>query len=423
MSLPAERNATPQATIPPSLQEALQGACGELSAAVSATKSLICEKHIRDLRARVAPASSLDDDSALDDLPQVIDALAAAYGADDGGVELAMLGPGHASARDGQGFSVEDMFEEYALLTRFLQEHVTAHLRRPLNERENAALRGSMQALLVTTMKSFQAQREARLQLEVTALGHFLSSLAHDLRNEINGVMISMQSLEERGQQLLQILQAASATSAAPAVQEVAGLLGEVNVCHRDMESTVSAMTQLLEAERLRHPVMLHRREVALLPLMQGVVRSAARADRGSRPDRSHAVERIKIACPADAVLWTDPDLLGTVLVNFIGNAVKYAPEGEIHFTASLLPERRYAISVSDQGPGIAESKLEKLFEKFARGRGASAGGLGLGLFIARRAADLLEGKIRVESEPGHGSRFTLELSAAAPPSTAGIAG
>jgi signal transduction histidine kinase len=403
-------------TILASLRETLAGGYADLSAAVSAAKTAVCAHHVPELRAKIAPARPLDDDSALDDLPGVIDALAKAFAVEDGLVELVMLGPAHASARDGQGFSLEEIFEEYVLFSRSLYRHVIAHLRRPLEEREQAALRGGMDVLLATTMKSFHAQRQARLQLEVTALGHFLSSLAHDLRNEINGVMTSMQALEERGQQLLQMLQVPSATEEAPVVREVADLLGDVNACHSGMQSTVVAMTQLLEAERLRHPVTLDQREVALLPLMNGVVRSASRADRGSRPDQSHAVERIKVSCPDDLVLWTDPDLLGTVLVNLIGNAVKHAPHGEIRFTASLFPDRRCEIAVSDQGPGIPESTIEKLFEKFARGRQASAKGLGLGLFIARRAADLLDGRIHAESTVGRGSCFTLELFSAASP-------
>jgi signal transduction histidine kinase len=110
--------------------------------------------------------------------------------------------------------------------------------------------------------------------------------------------------------------------------------------------------------------------------------------------------------------VWTDPDLLGTVLTNLVGNAVKYAPEKEIYFTATMAAGERCRIEVRDQGPGIPAKHMEKLFDKFERGARSDTGGLGLGLFIARRAADLLGAKIVAESELGRGSTFIIELPA-----------
>jgi signal transduction histidine kinase len=399
------------ATIIPQVQGVLQAAHPRLAKAIVEVLDAVCRRHIKEVRQQFAAAARLDDETALDDLPDVLRGMARVFRSEDGLAPLSLLGPGHASARAGQGFSLLDVFGEYVLLRRSLHENVVEYLGGPLEPSEREALQSAMDAMLATTLNSFSAQREARLKLETTALGHFLSSLAHDLRNEIGGVTLSMRALEENGLEVQKALTSVTEKAGSRAIQELGSLLRDVSSCRDTMESTVSAMTRLLEAERLRNKVVLHQRGVALLQLMQGIAHSAARSYRSAghiNPTRT--AERIKVACPDGLVVWTDPDLLGTVLVNLLGNAVKYAPEKEIHFTASLTSDQHCRIEVHDQGPGIAAKHIEKLFDKFERGARSDSGGLGLGLFIARRAADLLGAKIFAESEVGRGSTFIIQL-------------
>ena len=112
----------------------------------------------------------------------------------------------------------------------------------------------------------------------------------------------------------------------------------------------------------------------------------------------------------------TDAWLLVRILTNLLGNAVEYTQQGKI----SLSGQRRGSdldVSVADTGIGIPTDKLEIIFEKFQRLE-ATAGltrpgiGLGLGLAISREFARLLGGDIRVESELGKGSTFTLTIPA-----------
>lgn len=98
------------------------------------------------------------------------------------------------------------------------------------------------------------------------------------------------------------------------------------------------------------------------------------------------------------------------ILVNLIGNAVRYAPEDtQVRIVTESTPgEAR--ISVIDQGPGVAVADRERIFEKFERLGRDDAGGSGLGLYISRRLARAMQGDIRIGGTPGEGARFTLSL-------------
>ncbi|MEO6153714.1 MAG: ATP-binding protein [Croceibacterium sp.] len=100
------------------------------------------------------------------------------------------------------------------------------------------------------------------------------------------------------------------------------------------------------------------------------------------------------------------------VLLNLLGNAIRYTPEGS---PVSLRVERaggRVRCVVADQGPGLSEADQARVFEKFERLGRSGDGGSGLGLYISRRLARAMGGDLTVDSAPGEGARFTLELPA-----------
>lgn len=100
------------------------------------------------------------------------------------------------------------------------------------------------------------------------------------------------------------------------------------------------------------------------------------------------------------------------IMVNLIGNAVRYSPEGGVvTVTAMRLDDRAEAV-VADQGKGIALADQARIFEKFERVDPSEPGGNGLGLYIARRLARAMGGDLTVDSAPGDGARFTLTLPA-----------
>ena len=107
------------------------------------------------------------------------------------------------------------------------------------------------------------------------------------------------------------------------------------------------------------------------------------------------------------------PHLLGQLLDNLLENACKYsAPGTPIHVSLERDGDR-IAMAVQDQGPGLPPEELPHIFEPFyrtAEARRLGQSGVGLGLAVVRRIADVLGGTIDVTSEPGRGSRFVLHL-------------
>lgn len=122
---------------------------------------------------------------------------------------------------------------------------------------------------------------------------------------------------------------------------------------------------------------------------------------------------------PPTLEVWADPDRLEQVLINLIDNAVKYSPADSIvRIRAEFLPEddSRVRISVKDQGQGIPQELLPKIFTKFYRVETPlkqEVEGTGLGLYITKSLTTAMGGDIIAESETGKGSTFTVILPAA----------
>ncbi len=100
------------------------------------------------------------------------------------------------------------------------------------------------------------------------------------------------------------------------------------------------------------------------------------------------------------------------ILVNLVGNAVRYSPSGGV---VTVSVDREGRVTVADAGKGIDAADQARIFDKFERVDALEPGGSGLGLYIARRLARTMGGDIVVESAPGQGARFTLRLPADAP--------
>ncbi len=124
----------------------------------------------------------------------------------------------------------------------------------------------------------------------------------------------------------------------------------------------------------------------------------------------------VRIDVPdADETMPVTGDFTRTlqILVNLIGNAVRYTPEGGQVWVRVEREGDLALVVVADQGKGIASEDQERIFGKFERVDPAEPGGTGLGLYIARRLARAMGGDIGVDSAPGQGARFTLTLPAA----------
>jgi signal transduction histidine kinase len=128
----------------------------------------------------------------------------------------------------------------------------------------------------------------------------------------------------------------------------------------------------------------------------------------------------LEVPRPIPEVIETDLVRARQILLNLVGNALKFTPQGGVRVVVRLdeheHSDHRYlCIDVIDTGIGIAPRELARIFEPFSQADGSSTrryGGTGLGLTISKRLALLLGGDVEARSEPGQGSTFTLRLYA-----------
>ncbi|MBI3516230.1 MAG: hypothetical protein HY060_19535 [Proteobacteria bacterium] len=111
----------------------------------------------------------------------------------------------------------------------------------------------------------------------------------------------------------------------------------------------------------------------------------------------------------SSARVRTDPDMVLTILINLVGNAIKYTDRGRV-LVGCRRRAGRLIIEVHDTGVGIAADHLPAIFEEFRRVEPQRRAGYGLGLSIVRQSVELLGHRVRVRSTVGRGSCFAIEL-------------
>jgi len=187
-------------------------------------------------------------------------------------------------------------------------------------------------------------------------------------------------------------------------------------------EYQASLATILAEAERLGRVadqlLMLARAESgALATQMQHVELSGMVAD-AVRLWSPLALERgVTLSGDGDSLgrVRGDPDLLRRLLDNLLDNAIRHAPGPGAVRVSGRRVDRGWELAVADSGPGVPGAARASIFDRFARAdtaRGRETGGAGLGLALCRAIAELHQGSIRVEGEPGGGARFVVVLPA-----------
>ena len=121
----------------------------------------------------------------------------------------------------------------------------------------------------------------------------------------------------------------------------------------------------------------------------------------------------LRLDAPRDVTITCDAGKLRQVVVNLIDNAIKYSPDGGVVTVAVAARPEAVTITVADEGLGIPADARERIFEKFVRldpGMRRGVGGSGLGLYISRELVERMGGALRVSSNGGNGSAFTVEL-------------
>lgn len=216
----------------------------------------------------------------------------------------------------------------------------------------------------------------------------FLSMVTHDIKGPLTVILGYTELLSDPDDP--------------PSPAMLTDTLGRVRESGEQIHALVSNFVEFSRIEAGRHVV--DRRPVDLVEVLSRLVQHhAPRA-------RRKGVELTLDEAPMPEIEGDRPQI-ERVLVNLLGNAIKYTPRGGRIRVHARHDGHAVAISVQDTGPGIGAEDLPAIFEKYRRAPAAHrVDGVGLGLFIARTIARAHGGDVQVASAPGRGSTFTLVL-------------
>lgn len=216
----------------------------------------------------------------------------------------------------------------------------------------------------------------------------FLSHMSHEIRTPVSAIMGFLELLQLSPAKLSPE-DKASVDQAAQASRSLLKLIGEI----LDLEKIESGLVDV--APQWKYPDGLIQDKIALFSALAAQKGIALRYD--SRLDAREAMQ-------------LDPQLLGQVLTNIIGNAVKFTEHGDVRISA-VKHEQTLVISVTDSGPGMSEEEQRRLFTAFSQGKaGEQHRGSGLGLAISRALMKQMAGTIELQSEVNRGTTVTLRL-------------
>jgi signal transduction histidine kinase/DNA-binding response OmpR family regulator len=248
---------------------------------------------------------------------------------------------------------------------------------------------------------SQRTQLVGQLQEADRRKDEFLATLSHELRNPLAPLRNSLHLLRAAGRE------------GSPAIHDI---------MERQLNHLVRLVDDLLEVSRIsRGALDLRKESVDVREIARNAVET-------SRPLIEAGLHRLELDFPREP-LWVegDPVRLAQILANLLNNAAKYTDPGGHLALAARREEGVVILSVRDDGPGITPGMLPKLFEMFSRGDRQNArhqGGLGIGLALSRRLAEMHGGSIQVKSAgAGQGSEFVVTLPVASAQATAVSAG
>lgn len=248
-------------------------------------------------------------------------------------------------------------------------------------------------------VRSKQAIEQALAAAEQAnrAKSDFLSNMSHDIRTPMNAVLgmteIALDNMDSRA--------------------EVEGCLKKISISGKHLLDLINNVLDMSRIEAGRMSV--NRELVSLSQLAEDIV--ATMQMQAEAKKQSLTVHMEQLACVA---VYSDSLRLRQVLLNILGNAVKYTPEGgAIDFTIKESPSAKgdgyvhLAFVVQDNGIGMTDEYVHHIFESFSREdslRVQKTEGSGLGMAITKYIVDAMGGKISIKSEPNVGTEFTVLL-------------
>jgi two-component system, sensor histidine kinase and response regulator len=213
--------------------------------------------------------------------------------------------------------------------------------------------------------------------------------LVHDLRSPLTAILTNLQLLEMSAAERLDEEEREDLRQALAGGRSLADMVSQILVVSQGQETDLEIQAEEVELQRLM--------QEALDPL---------------RPlAREH---RLTVEVPDEPlVLVCDPGLIRRTVSNLFGNAVKFVPAGEMIRVGAGARNGCARIEVEDTGPGVPPESREMIFKQFVRGTDAgdtASESSGLGLTFCKMAVEAHGGRIGVESEPGQGSLFWVEI-------------
>ncbi len=360
-----------------------------VAAAVDARTEAVLQRWHVVVCQKLPTADQLTIIQMRDELPIVLKELAKTIEEDNGRHyhHLEAASEGHGSVRFHQSFSINELLVEYAILRPILIDEVSTFLGRDLSCEEAAALNMGLDTAVRKGVTRFATYQQQQLKIVADAQSKYLSFLSHDLRGGLNGVLLMVEVLKRE----------------LAGEEKFSESLHDLDSMRRSILDTVSTMDRFLHAERFRQgKVQPHNTTIRLGDFLLDLFSNF------NLQAKAKGLELVTDLASAGTV-FTDKDLLLLILQNLLSNAIKYTRKGKVHVSVAQSGTH-VSISVRDDGPGIPPDRLAMLFEPFVRGETHGQEGVGLGLSIAKQAADLIGSSLAVESPPGQGATFILTL-------------
>lgn len=226
------------------------------------------------------------------------------------------------------------------------------------------------------------------------AKSQFLANMSHEIRTPMTAILGFSESLME-------------SVRDPEAVDSVQTIL-------RNGEHLMTLINDILDLSKIEEGQL----QIEFIPCNPAEVLQEIHALMRGRAEAKSIQLRLKVQGPLPSRVRTDPTRLRQILINLVGNAIKFTEHGSVQMTASCKQEdglAKLAFTVEDTGMGMSPEQQTRLFRPFVQADDSMSrrfGGTGLGLTISKRLAEKLGGDIHVESEAGVGSTFRVSIVA-----------